>query len=84
MRALNRKTLLVILAAIVAVVAAWNWRVADPKILRSLRDITFDNYQRIKPREPLGQPIRIVTIDEASIQAYRAMAMAADARCADR
>ncbi|HSO48068.1 MAG TPA: adenylate/guanylate cyclase domain-containing protein, partial [Rhizobiaceae bacterium] len=70
MRALNRKTLLVILAAIVAVVAAWNWRVADPKILQSLRDITFDNYQRIKPREPLGQPIRIVTIDEASIQAF--------------
>ncbi len=68
MRALNRKTLLVILAAVVAVVAAWNWRVADPKILRSLRDITFDNYQRIKPREPLGQPIRIVNIDEASIR----------------
>jgi adenylate cyclase len=71
MRALNRKTLLIILAALVAVVAAWNWRISDPQLLSSIRDLTFDTYQRIKPRQPLpDQPIRIIDIDEASIAEY--------------
>jgi adenylate cyclase len=71
MRALNRKTLLIILAALVAVIGAWNWRISDPQLLSSIRDLTFDTYQRIKPREPLpDQPIRIIDIDEASIAEY--------------
>ncbi|QFS96803.1 Adenylate cyclase 2 [Labrenzia sp. THAF191b] len=42
-------------------------RLSDPPFIASLRWITFDTYQRFKPREALGQPIRIIDIDEMSI-----------------
>ena len=42
-------------------------RLSDPPFVASLRWITFDTYQRFKPREALGQPIRIIDIDEKSI-----------------
>lgn len=42
-------------------------RLSDPPFIASLRWITFDTYQRFKPREALGQPIRIIDIDEKSI-----------------
>ncbi len=70
MRALNRKTIMVMAAACFAIALAWTWRVAYPESLRSLQDLTFDTYQRIKPRQPLGQPIRIVEIDEQSIAKF--------------
>lgn len=67
MRFFKKKYFPILLVAIVAALLAWNWRASDPQILTSLRDLTFDTYQRIKPRQPLGQPIRIIDIDEASI-----------------
>jgi adenylate cyclase len=67
MRALDRKKTIVVLVALLAVLAAWAWRSYDPAPLPALRDVTFDFYQRLKPRVPLGQPIRIVAIDERSI-----------------
>ncbi|MHA7776480.1 CHASE2 domain-containing protein [Roseibium sp. M-1] len=42
-------------------------RIADPAFLTSLRELTFDYYQRIKPRPYQEAPVRIIDIDEASI-----------------
>ncbi|MEM7463775.1 MAG: adenylate/guanylate cyclase domain-containing protein [Pseudomonadota bacterium] len=70
MRFFNSKTLTVLLIALVALIAAWNWRLSDPPALKSVRDITFDTYQRIHPRKALGQPIRIIDIDEQSIAEF--------------
>ncbi len=70
MRSLNRKTLVVMVAAFVAIALAWTWRVSYPASLRVLQDFAFDTYQKLKPREPLGQPIRIIEIDEKSIAEF--------------
>ncbi len=70
MRFLKNPRFLVFLAAILALAGARDLRLADPPLIASLRDLTFDAYQRIKPREPLGQPIRIIDIDEASIAEF--------------
>ena len=49
-------------------------RAADPPALSRLRDIAFDNYQRIKPRERAeDMPVRIVDIDEAALGAVHAL-----------
>jgi len=41
---------------------------ANPPLLRSLRALAFDAYQRLSPAKPLpNSPIRVVTIDEASL-----------------
>jgi adenylate cyclase len=66
----NRKTVVVLLIAFIAALSAWSWRIYDPQPLASVRDLTFDTYQRIKPRVPLGQPIRVIDIDEASIAEF--------------
>jgi adenylate cyclase len=70
MRLLNSKTMIVLSIALVCTVLAWNWRLNDPQFMRDARELTFDAYQRLKPRKPLGQPIRVVDIDEASIAEY--------------
>lgn len=70
MRWFNRKTLLILALAAAGVAVAWQWRLSEPRLLADLRDLTFDTYQRIKPRERLGQPIRIIDIDEASIETF--------------
>jgi adenylate cyclase len=46
-------------------------RAADPPGMVRLRDFAFDTYQRLKPRVvPEDMPVRIVDIDEASLEAY--------------
>lgn len=70
MRFLKNPRFLVFLAAILALAGARDLRLADPPLIASLRDLTFDAYQRIKPRQPLGQPIRIIDIDEDSIAEF--------------
>ncbi len=42
-------------------------RIADPYPVTVLRDIAFDTFQRIKPRESGDYPVRVVDIDEASL-----------------
>ena len=42
-------------------------RIADPPAARLAREILFDQYQRLKPREYQPRPIRILDIDEASL-----------------
>lgn len=51
-----------------AVVAILAWfRISDPYPVQALRDLTFDEFQRLAPREEGDYPIRIVDIDEASL-----------------
>ncbi|MDK1373298.1 MULTISPECIES: adenylate/guanylate cyclase domain-containing protein [unclassified Sinorhizobium] len=52
-----------------AIVAALTMlRASDPPLLRLARNLTFDEYQRIKPRTFENMPVRIVDIDEASLR----------------
>lgn len=43
-------------------------RIADPYPVTVMRDIAFDTFQRIKPREQGDYPVRVVDIDEASLK----------------
>ncbi|WP_417667616.1 CHASE2 domain-containing protein [Roseibium sp.] len=45
-------------------------RAADPALLTAVRELTFDNYQRLSPRIYEPAPVRIVDIDEASIAEF--------------
>lgn len=52
----------------VIIVGLLTWvRLADPYPTQALRDITFDNYQRLAPRTPADFPVRIIDVDEASL-----------------
>lgn len=42
----------------------------DPVALQSLHQLVFDQYQRIKPRVYDDSAVRIIDIDEASVQKY--------------
>jgi len=60
-----------VLVALLVLVNTLLLRAVDPDALVRLRDLAFDSYQRIKPREvPDDLPVRIVGIDEASLEAY--------------
>jgi len=60
-----------VVVAMLVLLNALMLRVADPPALNRLRDFAFDNYQRIKPREPEpDMPVRIVDIDEAALAEY--------------
>ena len=45
-------------------------RVLDPYPVRTVREIAFDQFQRISPRPYQDLPVRIVDVDEASLKAY--------------
>jgi len=45
-------------------------RALDPFPVRSVREIAFDQFQRLSPRSYQNLPVRIVDIDEASLKAY--------------
>src|SRR3954469_12657413 len=60
-----------ILVALLVLLNALLLRIADPPVLNRLRDIAFDNYQRLQPRvRPDDMPVRIVDIDEAALAEY--------------
>jgi adenylate cyclase len=42
----------------------------DPYLIRSMREIAFDQFQRISPREYQALPVRVADIDEASMAVY--------------
>ena len=44
-------------------------RVADPYPVQALREVYFDMLQRLAPRAAADLPVRVVDIDEASLQA---------------
>ncbi|WP_455873863.1 CHASE2 domain-containing protein [Rhizobium yanglingense] len=54
--------------AIVAVLTLL--RASDPQLLRSIRDVTFDEYQRVSPRSFEELPVRVIDIDEASLREF--------------
>lgn len=45
-------------------------RAADPFAVRAIRDLAFDQFQRLTPRQSEQMPVRVADIDEASLQAY--------------
>jgi adenylate cyclase len=59
----------ILVAAVACIVLAFmtGLRSADPGFLKAMRELTFDYYQRMKPREYEPAPVRIIDIDEASI-----------------
>ncbi|MFZ1816097.1 MAG: adenylate/guanylate cyclase domain-containing protein [Rhizobiaceae bacterium] len=66
----GHRNLLVMAIAMAAIVAGALWRHSDPLFLAAVRNLSFDTYQRIHPRQALGQPITIIDIDERSIAEY--------------
>ncbi|TAH65453.1 MAG: adenylate/guanylate cyclase domain-containing protein [Rhodopseudomonas palustris] len=57
-------------AALLTVLALTLLRAFNPWVVTEFRDRTFDAYQRLLPRPYTAQPVRIVDIDEASIEAF--------------
>lgn len=57
-------------AALLTVLALTLLRAFNPWVVTEFRDRTFDAYQRLLPRPYSAQPVRIVDIDEASIEAF--------------
>lgn len=64
------KRVLVALVAVFTLIAATFVRVADPPFLTAVRELTFDTYQQLFPREYQPSPVRIVDIDEESLKRY--------------
>ena len=59
------------IVALLVLLNALLLRALDPSGLTRLRDVAFDNFQRLKPRtyHP-GTPVRIVDIDEAALAEF--------------
>ena len=55
---------------LIALIFLLAMRVADPIFIQTLRNQSFDLFQRIKPRVHTAQPVVIVDIDENSIERY--------------
>lgn len=62
-----KRRLVPILVGLALVVALVLLRAADPYPVQIVREIAFDFYQRLAPREAADFPIRVVDIDEASL-----------------
>jgi hypothetical protein len=45
-------------------------RGADPLLVRIMREQTMDQFQRLSPRPPVEQPVRVVDIDEAALARF--------------
>lgn len=57
-------------AGVAVLVASAVTIVLQPPMVRSARDLLFDGYQRLHPRERTSAPAIIVAIDEQSLAAY--------------
>ncbi len=55
------------LVALGLIIFALFVRIADPIPVQLVRNLTFDVYQRVLPREPEQLPVAIIDIDDASI-----------------
>jgi len=63
----NRLVQVVLLLALLT--GLITFRIADPPAIRHWRELTFDGYNRLMPREP-GHGALVVDIDEASLRQY--------------
>lgn len=68
--AMTRTQLVGLIIGLALVAALTVLRASDPPLLRLARDVTFDEYQRLAPRDFEDVPVRIVDIDEASLKAF--------------
>ncbi|XWN32065.1 MAG: adenylate/guanylate cyclase domain-containing protein [Devosia sp.] len=63
------RTVPLILITMALMVGALAVRSADPSALRHVRNLVFDEYQRLNPRPyDVDVPVRVVAIDEASLE----------------
>lgn len=63
-----KRRLLPGLFGVLIVLSLLGVRAADPYPVQVLREISFDLYQRLKPRDiPRDAPIRVIDVDEASL-----------------
>ncbi|MCV0426279.1 MAG: adenylate/guanylate cyclase domain-containing protein [Roseibium sp.] len=67
LKTLFSKRILVAVVACIVLAFMTGLRFEDPGFLKAMRELTFDYYQRLKPRDYEPAPVRIVDIDEASI-----------------
>lgn len=68
-RIFTRKAFQVIFISANVLIAAWLVRYQNFAFMQSLRDLVFDQYQRIEPRpSPPDLPVRIIDIDDESIR----------------
>ncbi len=67
---LTGKRSLVVLSASIVLLLLTIARAYDPVFLSSVRELTFDYYQRFSPRPDEPAPVRIVDIDDASIAEF--------------
>jgi adenylate cyclase len=68
-RIFTRKAFQVIFISANVLIAAWLVRYQDFAFMQSLRNLVFDQYQRLEPREsPPDMPVRIIDIDDESIR----------------
>ncbi|MCB9992831.1 MAG: adenylate/guanylate cyclase domain-containing protein [Hyphomicrobiaceae bacterium] len=63
-----KRRILPLLFGLLTVVVLAGVRIADPYPTRILREIAFDNFQRVAPRVPAGSPITIVDVDDESLK----------------
>ena len=57
-----------LVVSLVCVTALMMLRLADPLVVRNARETAFDLMQRLSPRIYLDAPVRIVDIDEGSLE----------------
>ena len=62
------KRLIPILISLTVLVVGVGLRIADPEIVQTLRIAVFDSFQRIKPRAYQDAPVRIVDLDDATLE----------------
>lgn len=68
-RLFTRKAFQVIFISANVLIAAWLVRYQDFAFMGSLRNLVFDQYQRLEPRQsPPDMPVRIIDIDDESIR----------------
>lgn len=65
----KHKTLIIFVVCTVLLIGARQVRLADFPLMQSIRNLTFDSFQQLKPRDSTEFPIRIVDVDEESILA---------------
>ncbi|MEI2385049.1 adenylate/guanylate cyclase domain-containing protein [Breoghania sp. JC706] len=66
----RRKTALVVIAGLAMLAVMVGLRFANPPFVAAVRELTFDYYQRLWPRDYQPLPVRIVDIDDASLKQF--------------
>jgi len=58
---------LAVVFGLLVVMAITAVRGTDGFVARTIRNVTFDQYQQWSPRQPTSQPVRVIDIDETSL-----------------